>query len=918
MRFKIFLLTILLPAAAWLSGATAPRLEIEFTDKAVKGELAGRQFYCLYPQLFGPGGAEFPEQVRCEARRALLAYPGGATAAMYQDGDKLLCRLENAQTITAFKQFLFLPVNTTRGSEFQLDENPIRPFPPIRQSSGPLLNGRGKCFTLTTADAIRLSFRLRAETFRDKDGQADLRAGWHAVSGQAFLYSIYQLLTPAEHHEVILQFTSERLDSPQPFVDRFGQPLSKEFAGKIRTEAELVADLEADRIYYNSLQPPHRTQSGGLPGSGKRFSLKGTGFFRLTQVQGRDALVTPEGDLFFQLGVCTVGPCDDYTHLAGRRSLYEWIPPTDSEFATAYLDHNPANFSYYIANVIRKTGKPFDLDSWKGEQADRLRKWGFNSMGAFASHTPALKKRQFPYTPSLPLGKIPTLIDLIFDPYDTETVQLLDRIFSETLPAEAENPLIIGYFISNEQRYTDLLRKLPQFRKDKAAKRELARYLTHLYPDIRDFNHAWNQQLEATDQLADTVLIVRTEQALQDMKPFVEQYLDRYFRLIHDTFRKYDPNHLLLGARFLPAVTRELERTVSICGRYVDIFSINYYSNEIDTEYLSGLNRLSGRPLLLSEWSFGTSEQGLTGGCIDVADEKERGAAYRHYVEQSAALPYVIGNQWFAHLDQALTGRWFQKYNGESMNIGLLNVADRPFKVFLAEAMKSNYAIYEIMLGKRKPFSRVFRSPGQPRPPRSLQIPRALPGMKMDCEYQAWPNRPSFRLGKAELSSGSAAMEFSCDLNLAWDEKYLYFFAVVKEPTPGVNPFTGKDLWRGDAIEFFFGPEKLQRKGPPLFSDRQLIIGAVSGTPFHWFNAPESFPVQTAFQLHPDRNGWTMEGAIPWQAMNITPATGSQFRFDFGIDETDSPRKRLRQFMWSGTEQNSTDRTGWGTAVLVD
>ena len=46
-----------------------------------------------------------------------------------------------------------------------------------------------------------------------------------------------------------------------------------------------------------------------------------------------------------------------------------------------------------------------------------------------------------------------------------------------------------------------------------------------------------------------------------------------------------------------------------------------------------------------------------------------------------------------------MTGRYFQHYNGECMNIGLVNVADRPFKEFLHEAMKTNYWIYDLKLG---------------------------------------------------------------------------------------------------------------------------------------------------------------------------------------------------------------------------
>lgn len=78
---------------------------------------------------------------------------------------------------------------------------------------------------------------------------------------------------------------------------------------------------------------------------------------------------------------------------------------------------------------------------------------------------------------------------------------------------------------------------------------------------------------------------------------------------------------------------------------------------------------------------------------------------YRNYVEQSAALGFVIGIEWFTLIDQATTGRWFSKHNGESYNTSLVSVADHPWKDMLAEIMKTNHKIYDLLLGKRAPFS---------------------------------------------------------------------------------------------------------------------------------------------------------------------------------------------------------------------
>ena len=65
----------------------------------------------------------------------------------------------------------------------------------------------------------------------------------------------------------------------------------------------------------------------------------------------------------------------------------------------------------------------------------------------------------------------------------------------------------------------------------------------------------------------------------------------------------------------------------------------------------------------------------------------------------------MIGIEWFTLVDPATTGRWFSQYNGESFYVGLLSVADRPWKDMLAEMMKTNHTIYDLLLGKRPPFA---------------------------------------------------------------------------------------------------------------------------------------------------------------------------------------------------------------------
>jgi hypothetical protein len=138
--------------------------------------------------------------------------------------------------------------------------------------------------------------------------------------------------------------------------------------------------------------------------------------------------------------------------------------------------------------------------------------------------------------------------------------------------------------------------------------------------------------------------------------------------------------------------------------------SFNYYTNGVDKDFIRRVYHWTGgRPMMMSEFFWGASrESGLAGG-REVATQQERGLAYRNYVEQCASLGFVIGIEWFTLIDQSVTGRWFQGFDGERANTGILAVTDRPWKSMLEEAIRTNYRIYDVWLDGKEPF--VFNDP---------------------------------------------------------------------------------------------------------------------------------------------------------------------------------------------------------------
>ncbi len=216
---------------------------------------------------------------------------------------------------------------------------------------------------------------------------------------------------------------------------------------------------------------------------------------------------------------------------------------------------------------------------------------------------------------------------------------------------------------------------------------------------------AWNLQAKSFAEAGEAVLPVETPAAKADVQAFTGVFLDEMFKLVAENFRQHDPNHLLLGCRLQPGTINN-ETLCRTLGKYVDVMSFNYYTNGLDRDLLRKIYGWTGeKPMMLSEFYWAASrESGLTGG-REVATQQERGLAYRNYVEQSAALGFVVGIEWFTLIDQSVTGRWFQGFDGERANTGLLSVTDRPWKPMLQEMMKTNGDIYAVCTGERTPFS---------------------------------------------------------------------------------------------------------------------------------------------------------------------------------------------------------------------
>jgi hypothetical protein len=680
---------------------TATAAELQSTGAGIEisaGSLGS--FTLTYPE-FDPVYKQI--EVKAAGANATVRYEGGAECVVAISKDEIDLTFKGVPAgVKSWKMSALIDIGFAKGGEWKIAEKEGK-FPAEKSTPPQFASLNSTGFLLKNAQGQSLSFTTPDYSFQQLTDNRE----WNWAIYNWYFMVPYNPDQPTAK----VRITSD-LASVVKLIDPFGQSLKDSFPNKLKSLEDLKADVEVDKGYYASIETPKLDRFGGQAGSAEALGLKKTGFFHVEQKQEKSWLVDPDGNAFFHLGVCGFAPSDDYTYVTGREGIYEWLPKAEGEFASAFRPGDgDAHFSFYLANVIRKFGAPYDYETHAARMIERVRKWGFNSIGAF-SLTPqqAHVKADFPYVTSLPINawegvpRIPGVHE-VWDPYDAATGQKIAENLARELPARANDPLLIGYFIVNEPRYDEISRVVPSLTGKQACKRRLVAVLKDKYHSVDVFNTAWQLKAASFDELIDIGLAVTTDAAKADMKAYVGAFMENYFAQIEKLFRQHDKNHLLLGSRLQP-VTMNDEQLCRMMGRHLDVVSYNYYTMGVDTAALKRFHEWTGnKPMMLSEFFWSSpKDSGLVGG-REVSSQQERGLAYRNYVEQSASLGFVIGIEWFTLIDQATTGRWFSKYNGESYNTGLVSVADRPWKDMLAEMMKTNHAIYDLLLGKRPPFA---------------------------------------------------------------------------------------------------------------------------------------------------------------------------------------------------------------------
>lgn len=489
-----------------------------------------------------------------------------------------------------------------------------------------------------------------------------------------------------------------------PIVDALGQYTAKEWTGKTPDAPALVSQLH--KAASQAEQSEFFERSWGTYGGWTQRPFGATGFFRTHHDGRRHWLVDPEGYAFLSTGFDCVNP-GEFMKVTGMRHLAPELPAMEGPFNPAWsnrLTEGPM-FSYAIANLIRAFG-----DDWWQQWADitqrRHREWGINTIGNW-SQADFIRYANIPYV--WPLEGFPSTKRTIFrdfpDVFDPEYQERANQ-FAEQLEPIKDDPLMIGYFLRNEPHFAfvdnlNIAEKMLENEAHFTSKERLIGFLRAKYSDSVDvWNNAWNARFTSFDDLLQPIHGASTLSinAAADLDEFSGQMVEAYVGIPSQACKQVDKNHLNLGMRYAWISSQHLLRG----AKFFDVFSINCYQMKPDAEVVRRIHDATGLPILLGEFHHGAPDVGLlSNGIRGVKTQRDRGLAYRYFVEQAVAMPELVGMHYFQWNDQPLLGR----FDGENYQIGIVDGCHQPYQAFVDEVVETHRWMYEVAAGSRPPYA---------------------------------------------------------------------------------------------------------------------------------------------------------------------------------------------------------------------
>lgn len=368
------------------------------------------------------------------------------------------------------------------------------------------------------------------------------------------------------------------------------------------------------------------------------------------------------------------------------------------------------------------------MDKYRRKVRRDLDAFGFNTLGCH-SDSSYYEPGFAPYIHTLRFVDIchwmtPTEKDFL-DVFSTQFEEYCDAKAGDTVIQLRDDPYLIGYSFTDCPIFTDLdaaqrevmiygasragtptwPRVLRNLGADDAGKRAYVDCVRSIYSDdIRALNRVYNTDFASFNALLDargwrSRVDPANSDEVRDNNIFLDQVVDRYYRVVVSAVRKYDHNHLILGDK-LNGNTDTPDSVVAIAGDYVDlIFYQTYGYYEMQEPALNRWSEITGKPLFNGDSAYSVPGEMMPRPLgPHCADQDERARVSRDFAHRAFSREDFVGWSFCGWMDSWKT----HPGQEERQHSGLQDPFGKHYKPMADAFSKFSAEMYDIAVGAYK------------------------------------------------------------------------------------------------------------------------------------------------------------------------------------------------------------------------
>jgi hypothetical protein len=574
--------------------------------------------------------------------------------------------------------------------------------------------------------------------------------------------------------------------------------------------------------------------------------------------------------------------------------------------------------------------RPADLNTWADATLKRIYDYGFKGLGAWCN--PTFHALNVPMSQDLNIWAWITDSSKRF--YSPEWAPMAEQAVKAQVPGLRNNVNLLGYFLDNELDWGDGFSGPGAYFDDlpntDPNRRQVIETIHFVWPQLDDFNTAWNTKLTDYAQIENWQSLPREQAMAYDRlsNAWLSRLARDYFRLTTELVHRYDPNHLILGVRFKGFAP---EQVVAASRDYTDAQSLNYYVGDarLDADMFRMMYQRSGQPIIISEYSFHSMDGhsgnlNTVGFSAQVPDQQARADGYRLMTTRLARVPYIIGADWFQWCDEPPTGR---NSDGEDVEFGMVDIHDRPYDLLVDSVRKTEPLLNPLHASSvTDSQADIWRESYTSKP--TMHVPFLDHPPKLDGDLTEWTPAASLDGIHREQTVGLERTNLRCpDAFIGWTQQGLYLALQVYDRQIETAPATAW-WWTRDNIELFLStrPVRSDQTMYDVFSHQFFVVPADktagnNSVVGQWHRDGDALKdnlipapgIQKAVKILPDR--YVVELYIPASSMHgFDPSKYNKLAFNLHVRDFNT----AADFFWSAPKSSRTELrpNTWGTLLL--